>query len=159
MEAAQGEAALGEIRLELKNQGYLKYYKLRDKKQKPADFLRYRSSDGFEILVGRNNTQNDRLTLKTARGRDWWFHVKNAPGSHVVVLSEGKDVPDRTKTEAAMLAVVHSSQSAGAKVAVDYTQVRNVWKANGAKPGMVLYDTYETTYITVEEQALPAAVK
>ena len=159
VEAAQGEAALGEIRLELKNQGYLKYYKLRDKKQKPADFLRYRSSDGFEILVGRNNTQNDRLTLKTARGRDWWFHVKNAPGSHVVVLSEGKEVPDRTKTEAAMLAVVHSSQSAGAKVAVDYTQVRNVWKANGAKPGMVLYDTYETTYITVEEQALPAAVK
>ena len=58
-----------------------------------------------------------------------------------------------------MLAVVHSSQSAGAKVAVDYTQVRNVWKANGAKPGMVLYDTYETTYITVEEQALPVAVK
>lgn len=157
--AAQGEAALGEIRAELKSQGYLKYYKVRDKKQKPADFLRYRSQDGFEILVGRNNTQNDRLTLKTARGRDWWFHVKNAPGSHVVVLSEGKDVPDSTKTQAAMLAVVHSSQSAGAKVAVDYTQVRNVWKANGAKPGMVLYDTYETTYITVDEKSLPECIK
>lgn len=159
VDAAQGEAALGEIRAELKSQGYLKYYKVRDKKQKPADFLRYRSQDGLEILVGRNNTQNDRLTLKTARGRDWWFHVKNAPGSHVVVLSEGKDVPDSTKTQAAMLAVIHSSQSAGAKVAVDYTQVRNVWKANGAKPGMVLYDTYETTYITVDEKALPECIK
>lgn len=159
VDAAQGEAALGEIRAELKSQGYLKYYKVRDKKQKPADFLRYRSQDGFEILVGRNNTQNDRLTLKTARGRDWWFHVKNAPGSHVVVLSEGKDVPDSTKTQAAMLAVIHSSQSAGAKVAVDYTQVRNVWKANGAKPGMVLYDAYETTYIAVDEKALPECIK
>ena len=68
-------------------------------------------------------------------------------------------MPDSTKTQAAMLAVIHSSQSAGAKVAVDYTQVRNVWKANGAKPGMVLYDTYETTYITVDEKALPECIK
>ena len=114
------------------------------------------SSDGFPILVGRNNAQNDRLTLKTARGRDVWFHVKNAPGSHAVVLSGGQPVPDTTKTEAAVLAAVHSSQnsattpsfSSGAKVQVDYTEVRNVWKANGAKPGMVLYDPYETAVVT-----------
>ncbi|HIW54000.1 MAG TPA: NFACT family protein, partial [Candidatus Ruthenibacterium merdigallinarum] len=152
VERAENEAALGEIRAELKGQGYLKYYKPRDKKQKPADFLRYRSSDGFAILVGRNNAQNDKLTLKTARGRDVWFHVQKAPGSHAVVLCEGKDVPDRTKTEAAVLAAVHSSACApgleGAKVAVDYTFVKNVWKANGAKPGMVLYDHYETAYVT-----------
>lgn len=148
VEAAEGEAALSEIRAELKAQGYLKYYKVRDKKQKPADFLRYESTDGFLILVGRNNAQNDRLTLKTARGRDLWFHVKNAPGSHAVVMSGGKDIPDSTKTQAAILAAVHSSQNGGAKVQVDYTEVKNVWKANGAKPGMVLYDPYETAVVT-----------
>lgn len=148
VETAEGEAALAEIRAELKNQGYLKYYKAKDKKQKPADFLRYESSDGFPILVGRNNVQNDKLTLKTARGRDIWFHVKNAPGSHAVVLSGGRPVPDTTKTEAAILAAVHSSQNGGAKVQVDYTEVKNVWKANGAKPGMVLYDPYETAVVT-----------
>ncbi len=152
VETAQGEAALNEIRAELKSQGYLKYYKMRDKKQKPADFLRYESSDGFLILVGRNNAQNDRLTLKTARGRDVWFHVKNAPGSHAVVMSEGRDVPDTTKTQAAILAAVHSSQNGGAKVEVDYTEVKNVWKANGAKPGMVLYDPYETAVVTPDPE-------
>ena len=148
VDAAEGEAALAEIRAELKAQGYLKYYKVRDKKQKPADFLRYESTDGFLILVGRNNAQNDRLTLKTARGKDLWFHVKNAPGSHAVVMSGGRDIPDPTKTQAAILAAVHSSQNSGAKVQVDYTEVKNVWKANGAKPGMVLYDPYETAVVT-----------
>lgn len=155
VDRAENEAALAEIRAELKAQGYLKYFKLRDKKQKPADFLRYRSSDGFAILVGRNNVQNDRLTLKTARGRDLWFHVQKAPGSHAVVLCEGKEIPDRTKEEAAILAAVHSSayskEMGGAKVAVDYTEVKNVWKANGAKPGMVLYDPYQTATVTPDE--------
>ena len=159
VESASGEAALNEIRMELKNQGYLKYYKQRDKKQKPADFLRYTSSDGFEILVGRNNAQNDKLTLHTARGKDLWFHVQKAPGSHVVVMSRGEDIPDTTKQEAAELAVIHSSAykaGTGAKVAVDTTEVKNIWKANGAKPGMVLYEVYTTVYITprdgLEEQ-------
>ena len=146
--AAPGEQALNEIRAELKSQGYLKYYKQRDKRQKPADFLRYRSSDGFEILIGRNNVQNDKLTLHTARGKDLWFHVQKAPGSHAVVLSHGQDIPDATKQEAAELAVLHSSQNGGAKVAVDTTEVKNIWKANGAKPGMVLYEVYTTVYVT-----------
>lgn len=148
---AEGEAALNEIRQELKSQGYLKYYKMRDKKQKPADFYRYTSSDGFLILVGRNNAQNERLTLKTARGKDLWFHVKNAPGSHVIVMSEGADIPNTTKNEAAQLAVIHSSQSAGSKVAVDYTEVKNIKKTNDLPLGMVIYDTNETAYITPEE--------
>ena len=79
VESASGEAALNEIRAELKSQGYLKYYKQRDKRQKPADFWRFTSTDGFEILVGRNNAQNDKLTLHTARGKDLWFHVQKAP--------------------------------------------------------------------------------
>ena len=148
VESAPGEAALNEIRAELKSQGYLKYYKPRDRKQKPADFYRYVSSDGFEILVGRNNLQNERLTLHTARGKDLWFHTKNAPGSHTVVMSEGRDIPDRTREEAAQLAVLHSSQAKGVKVAVDYTEVKNIRKTAGLKPGMVLYDKYETAYIT-----------
>ncbi len=151
VETATGEQALGEIRAELKSQGYLKYYKIRDKKQKPADFYRYRSSDGFLILVGRNNLQNDKLTLHTARGKDLWFHVKDAPGSHTVVMSEGKDIPLTTQNEAAMLAVVHSSLAGGAKVAVDYTEVKNIRKTGDLKPGMVLYEKYETGYITPEE--------
>ena len=158
-QTAAGEAALNEIRAELKSQGYLKYYKQRDKRQKPADFLRFTSSDGFEILVGRNNAQNDKLTLHTARGKDLWFHVQKAPGSHVVVMSRGEDIPDTTRQEAAELAVIYSSAykaGTGAKVAVDTTEVKNIWKANGAKPGMVLYEVYTTVYITprdgLEEQ-------
>ena len=144
VESAPGEAALNEIRAELKSQGYLKYYKQRDKKQKPADFYRYVSSDGFEILVGRNNLQNERLTLHTARGKDLWFHTKNAPGSHTVVMSGGQNIPDRTREEAAQLA----------KVAVDYTEVKNIRKTGDLKPGMVLYEKYETAYITPDPALL-----
>lgn len=156
VQRAEGERALNDIRLELKGQGYLKYFKLREKKQKPADFIRYRSSDGFEILVGRNNLQNDRLTLHTARGRDLWFHTKNAPGSHTVVLSYGEDIPDTTKNEAAMIAVWHSSQKNSAKVPVDFTEVRNIRKTGDLKPGMVLYEHYETAYITPDETVISA---
>ncbi|MDL2293559.1 NFACT family protein [Ruminococcaceae bacterium OttesenSCG-928-D13] len=150
VDGAVGEAALSEIRAELKGQGYLKYYKQRDKQQKPAGFLRYRSSDDFLILVGRNNAQNEKLALKTARGKDLWFHTKNAPGSHVVVMSEGADIPLATQNEAAMLAVWHSSQKNGAKIPVDYTEVKNIRKTGDLPPGMVLYEHYETAYITPE---------
>lgn len=148
VENAEGEAAVAEIREELKGQGYLRHSKHRDKRQKPADFLRYTSSEGFEILVGRNNAQNERLTLKTARGKDLWFHVKNAPGSHVVAMSRGQDLPPATRNEAAMLAVLHSSQKNGSKVPVDYTEVKNIRKTAGLPPGMVLYEHYETAYVT-----------
>ncbi len=159
VECAPGEAALNEIRAELKGQGYLKYYKQRDKKQKPADFWRYTSSDGFEILVGRNNVQNEKLTLHTARGKDLWFHTKNAPGSHTVVMSLGQDIPDTTKEEAAQLAVLHSSQANGVKVAVDYTEVKNIRKTGDLKPGMVLYEHYETAYITPDPALKEKLVK
>lgn len=137
VESASGEAALGEIRAELKSQGYLKYYKQRDKRQKPADFLRFTSSDGFEILVGRNNAQNEPPYPAHRPGQRPLFHVQKAPGSHVVVMSRGEDIPDTTRQEAAELAVIHSSAfraGAAAKVAVDTTEVKNIWKANGAKP-------------------------
>ena len=151
---AANEAELMAVRAELHGAGYLKYYKSRDKKQKPQDFIRYTSSDGFLILVGRNNRQNDRLTMKTARGKDMWFHTKNAPGSHVVVMSEGADIPLTTQNEAAMLAVYHSSQKGNAKVEVDYTFVKNIRKTNDLKPGMVIYNEYESAAITVENEVI-----
>lgn len=151
VESASGEQELGEIRAELKAQGYLKYYKIRDKKQKPADFLRFTSTDGFEILVGRNNIQNDKLTLHTARGKDLWFHVQKAPGSHVVVMSRGQDIPLPTQQQAAELAVLYSSRKGGGKVPVDTTEVRNIRKPAGTKPGLVVYDIYTTVYVTPQE--------
>ncbi|MBQ8604635.1 MAG: NFACT family protein [Oscillospiraceae bacterium] len=151
---AKNEAELMAIRSELHGAGYLKYYKNREKKQKPQDFIRYTSSDGFLILVGRNNLQNDRLTMKTARGKDMWFHIKNAPGSHVVVMSEGKDIPLPTQNEAAMLAVYHSSRKGSPKVDVDYTFVKNIRKTNDLKPGMVIYDIYESAPITVDDAVI-----
>ncbi|MGD9559179.1 MAG: NFACT family protein [Oscillospiraceae bacterium] len=151
---ADTQAALDEIRAELKSQGYLRYYKPRDKKQKPAEPLRYTSSDGFAILAGRNNAQNEAVTLKAARGKDLWFHVKNAPGSHVVVLSGGADIPLATQNEAAMLAVWHSSQRQGAKVPVDYTEVKHIRKTADLPLGMVLYEHYQTAFVTPEAAVL-----
>ncbi len=151
---AKNEAELMAVRRELYGAGYLKYYKTKEKKQKPQDFIRYTSSDGFLILVGRNNLQNDRLTMKTARGKDMWFHIKNAPGSHVVVMSEGRDIPLPTQNEAAMLAVYHSSAKGSPKVDVDYTFVKNIRKTNDLKPGMVIYDIYESAPVTVDDAVI-----
>ena len=156
---AQNETELEAIRAELYAARYLKSYKPREKRPKPQDFLRYTSSDGLLILVGRNNVQNEKLTMKTARGKDLWFHVKSGPGSHTVIISEGQDIPLQTKNEAAMLALYHSSLAASAKVAVDYTEVRNIKKTADLKTGMVIYDNYETAYVTVDEAALPKRIE
>ncbi len=153
-ERASSEAELTEIRAELKEAGYLKNFKQRNKKQKPADFLRFTSCDGFSILVGRNNMQNEKLSVKTARGKDYWFHVKNAPGSHVVVMSEGKDIPNTTLNDAAALAVHFSSQAGGNKVPVDHTMVKNLKKTSDLPLGMVIYDVYETAYVTPDKEQM-----
>ncbi len=145
---ADNEQELMSVRNELYTARYIKYFKTKTKKQKSQDFIKYISSDGFLILIGRNNLQNDKLTMKTARGKDLWFHTKNAPGSHVVVMSQGQDIPLKTQNEAAMLAVFYSSQKESSKVAVDYTFVKNIKKTNDLKPGMVIYDTNETAYVT-----------
>ena len=154
VQEAQNEAELMAIRSELHGAGYIKYYKQRDKKQKPQDFIKYISSDGFLICVGRNNLQNDKLTMKTARGKDMWVHTKKAPGSHVVVISEGADIPLKTQNEAAMLAVYHSSLKDSARVEIDYTFVKNIKKTNDLKPGMVIYDTYESAVITPDMEVI-----
>ena len=114
--------------------------------------MEFTSSDGFTIYVGRNNRQNDLLTLKTARGRDMWLHVKNIPGSHVIIVCNGQSLPDRTVTEAALLAAFYSKASGSAQVPVDFTEVRHVRKPVGAKPGRVIYDHQQTVYVTPDEK-------
>lgn len=147
---AQTNDELSAIRAELAEQGYLRKKGPAPKKGKETklDPKRYRSDDGFLILVGRNNVQNDQLTLKDARGRDVWFHTKNIPGSHTIVVSDGQEVPDSTLNQAAIIAAANSKAADSAQVPVDYTLIKNVKKPRGAKPGMVIYVNYQTAYVT-----------
>ena len=143
---------LSELREELVAGGYLRREAGKRKNPAPLKPMEFISDDGFVILVGRNNVQNDQLTLKTARGKDVWFHTKNIPGSHVVVMSEGKTPPDSTLEQAAVLAATHSRAADSAQVPVDYTEVRNVKKPSGAKPGMVIYENNRTAYVTPDKE-------
>lgn len=151
---ADGYTELAEIRNELYEQGYLKRAKNdKVKKIKPLSPLEYVSDDGYTILVGRNNIQNDILTFKTAAKDDSWFHTQKIPGSHVVVVGNGDIIPERTCRQAAMLAAYHSSGRDSSQVAVDYTEVRALKKPNGGKPGKVIYHTYNTMWVTPDRDA------
>lgn len=149
------DAELSEIRRELTETGYLKPSRQTGTEKKPEKTLpplRFLSSDGFEILVGRNNFQNDRLTLKTARGEDIWLHTQKIAGSHVIIRTGGQDIPDRTIEEAASLAAYCSKGRSGTKIPVDYTPVRYVKKPNGAKPGMVIFTNNRTILVNPDEE-------
>ncbi|MBR5762586.1 MAG: NFACT family protein [Lachnospiraceae bacterium] len=141
LDIAVDEADLAEIKEELTQSGYIRF-KAGTKKQKitskPFHFV---SSDGFDIYVGRNNLQNDRLTFEFANGGDWWFHAKKMPGSHVIVRTEGREVPDRTFEEAARLAAHFSKGRGTDRVEIDYLLRKNVKKPAKAKPGFVVYYT------------------
>lgn len=145
---AESMRELSELREELAAGGYLRLQRGRQKPPPPTKPLAFRSDDGFTILVGRNNVQNDRLTTKMARGGDIWMHTKNIPGSHVLVVTEGRIPPERTLEQAAVLAATHSRAAGSAQVPVDYTEARHVKKPAGAKPGMVIYETNRTAYVT-----------
>ncbi|MCL2579446.1 MAG: NFACT family protein [Oscillospiraceae bacterium] len=155
---AAGGQELEAIRLELAGSGYLRRAaaKKGGKAVRPQKLspLRYRSSDGLTILCGRNNVQNDALTLKEAGKTDLWLHTKNIPGSHVIVLTEGRQVPDATIRQAAIIAAYNSKGRESAKVAVDYTQIKNVRKPGGSKPGMVIYDYYKTILVDPDEEVV-----
>lgn len=148
-----GESELLEMREELIDGGYLRNYHRKNLKQlKPKPPLKFRSSDGFMILCGRNNKQNDRLSMKEARNYDIWLHTHNIPGSHVIIVTNGEKVPDRTVEEAAVIAAYHSKAQNSVQVPVDYTEIRNVHKPNGAKPGMVIFENYQTAYIKPDQE-------
>ncbi len=144
------------IRRELKEAGYLRGFQYKEQKRprKMSEFLRYRTSDGFEVLVGRNTAANDKLTLRTASKRDIWFHVKNAAGSHTVLVLDGRTPSETALTEAAEIAALHSSVATGEKVPVDYTEIKNVRKAQGQRVGQVIFDHYQTAFVTPDPKKL-----
>ncbi|MBQ8170812.1 MAG: NFACT family protein [Oscillospiraceae bacterium] len=149
----ESEADLAEIRRELREQGYLKGGVRPDEKvKKQSEPLRFRSSEGFDILVGRNNRQNDQLTLKTAKATDIWLHTQGIAGSHVIIKSDGKEVPEQTLFEAAQLAAYHSKGRESSQVPVDYVAVKFVKKPAGAKPGMVIFTNNRTLFVAPDEE-------
>jgi len=154
IQTSADEEDIKEIRQELYEQGFVKKAKQRKGKSKPikSNPLHYISSDGYNIYVGKNNHQNDELTLKFARSNDIWLHTKKIPGSHVIIVTEGKEVPDSTLNEAALLAAFYSKGKNSTLVPVDYTPKKFVKKPSGAKPGTVIYETNKTAYITPSEE-------
>ncbi len=138
------EREFGEIKDELISQGFIKPKKSGKKQMKKQALppLEYKTSQGLTVLVGRNNIQNDKLTFKTGRRGDIWLHAQKCPGSHVLLVADGKEVPDDAIVEAAEIAAYYSSAKDGTVVTVDYTDVKNIKKPNGAKPGFVVYYTY-----------------
>jgi predicted ribosome quality control (RQC) complex YloA/Tae2 family protein len=150
---AENYEEIEEIKKELIATGYIKFKKTSNRKEKQAKPMHFISSDNIDIYVGKNNIQNDYLTLKFAEKHDTWLHTKNIPGSHVIIKCFGTP-PERTLLEAALLAAYYSKSKASTKVPVDYTEVKNVHKPNGAKPGMVIYSTNKTIYVDPEKPDL-----
>ena len=146
---AEGERDLQEIRQELTDTGYLRRQKTAAKREKRLSGkpMEFRSSSGLRISVGKNNSQNDQLTTKMASRGDIWFHTQKIHGSHVILWTGGEDPDARSLQEAAALAAYYSQARESKKVPVDYTPVKYVKKPTGARPGMVIYTTYQTAYV------------
>lgn len=151
---ARTELDIAELRAELAEQGYIRAAKMKGKPPKEQPPLKFRSSDGFVILVGKNNKQNDKLTLKTAGKTDIWFHTHDITGSHVILFTEGAKPSETAISEAAQLAAFHSKGRDSSQVPVDYTQARYVKKPNGAKPGMVIFTNNSTVYVKPDEETV-----
>lgn len=149
---ADGETELSEIREELSRSGYASRIKSSQKQKKyvPKPLV-YLTTGGYKVLCGKNNTQNDYITFHIAQKSDVWFHAKNRPGSHVVMLCDGNEPSEADYTESAMIAAFHSKSSGDVMIEVDYTDVKNVKKPSGAKPGFVIYHTNYSTLVKRDE--------
>lgn len=148
-------AEIAEIRAELAEAGYLRtIYNQKPKKSTVPSLQEEISIEGYRILIGKNNIQNDYITTKLASKKDLWFHTKNIPGSHVVVLCDGENLSDETILFAATLAAKNSKAANSTNVPVDYTPIKFVKKPAGAKPGMVIYTTNKTVYVTPKEETI-----
>lgn len=141
LDIARGEDDLIQIKEELMDTGYIRRKFTKKKTKITSKPLHYISSDGYHMYVGKNNLQNEELTFHFAVGNDWWFHAKGAPGSHVIVKTNGDELPDRTFEEAGRLAAHYSKNSGAEKVEIDYVEKKHVKKPNGSKPGFVVYYT------------------
>lgn len=153
LQRAEGERDLNEIRQELEDGGYLRPQKngKRPMKRPRPQPMEFRSSAGLRISVGKNNVQNDQLTCKLAGKGDIWLHTQGIHGSHVILWTGGAEPDEKSLEEAATLAAWFSQGRSGSRVPVDYTPVKYVKKPAGARPGMVIYTTCRTTYVTPEE--------
>lgn len=150
---ADTDSEISAIRLELQTAGYIK--NIKGKKQKPPKELppiEFRSSDGFKILVGRNNAQNEKLSLKTASKSDMWLHTQKIPGSHVVIFGEGREISDEAIEQAAVIAAYHSKAKDSSLVPVDYTRAKELKKPSGGKTGMVIYHEYWTIIVNPDKE-------
>jgi predicted ribosome quality control (RQC) complex YloA/Tae2 family protein len=151
-----------EIQRELAEEGYIrtlqkeKHKRTSTPKPKP---LRFQSQDGLEILVGRNNRQNDYVTFRLGRLEDMWLHVKDIPGSHVIIKGHGRNIPESTLIEAALIAAYYSKARTGQNVPVDYTFRKHVRKPKGAKPGMVIYDHHSTLFVSPQVEIIRPLVE
>lgn len=145
---AKTDSEISEIKEELAAGGYIKRGQNKNKNTKSLKPMQFTTRDGFNVLVGRNNLMNDRLTLKTAKNYDTWFHVQDTAGSHVICETSGTEITDTAIHDCAVIAAYFSKARESSNVAVDYTLVKNVKKPNGAKPGYVIYDPYKTEYVT-----------
>ncbi len=154
---AQNEDDLAQLREEMTAAGYIRRKAVKKKPKIVSRPLHYISSDGFDMYVGKNNLQNDELTFHFASGNDWWFHAKGAPGSHVIVKTNGEKLPDRTFEEAGRLAAHYSSNSGAEKVEIDYVEKKHVKKPNGSKPGFVVYYTNYSLVIDSDISAIREA--
>ncbi len=143
---SETEAEINEIRRELSENGYgkKKIKQNEKKKSKPLDPIEYVTSDGFKVLVGRNNVQNDFLTFKKAKSNDMWLHTKDIHGSHVIIVCENREISDKAIEEASVIAAYHSKARESYQVPVDYTFVKNLKKPIGAKPGKVIFNSNYT---------------
>ena len=141
LDIARSEDDLIQIKEELIESGFIRRKQSAKKVKITSKPFHYISSDGFHMYVGKNNLQNEELTFHFANGGDWWFHAKKTPGSHVIVKTNGEELPDRTFEEAARLAAHYSKNSGAEKVEVDYVEKKQVKKPNGSKPGFVVYYT------------------
>ncbi len=153
---AEKESDLNQIREELFHSGYASKMKnYSSSKQAPPQPLKFKTSGGYTVLCGKNNVQNDYITTKLANKSDWWFHVKNLPGSHVLMQSGGEEPDENDFTEAAEIAAFYS-RAEGNNIAVDYTYAKHVKKPAGSKPGYVIYHVNWTAYVTPDESKINA---
>lgn len=141
LDIARTEDDLAQVKEELTQSGYVRRKFTKRKEKFKSMPLHYISSDGYDMYVGKNNFQNEELTFSFASGNDWWFHAKKVPGSHVIVKSQGEDMPDRVFEEAGKLAAFYSKNNGSEKVEVDYVEKKHVKKVKGQKPGFVIYHT------------------
>lgn len=154
LDIIQTPADVDELRLELINMGYLKKSpkKLKQNLKNKHPYMQFKSTSGFTIYVGKNNYQNDELTMKFAKNNDMWLHIKDNAGSHVIIKADpSRDFDSITLHEAAMLAAYYSKAKDSSNVAIDYTLRKNVKKIPNAKPGMVIYANFKTLFVTPEE--------